>query len=80
MLVGRDIINQLIVNDPEVSRKHAMLVWDNRHWWVIDTESKNGVLLNQQQVIAAKLRPGQVFSIGSSQIREVRLGEELQAK
>lgn len=80
VLVGRDLINQLIVNDPEVSRKHAMLVWDNRHWWVIDTESKNGVHLNQQQVIAAKLLPGQLFSIGSSQIREVRLGEELQPK
>ena len=80
VLVGRDLINQLIVNDPEVSRRHAMLVWDNRCWWVIDTESKNGVRLNQQLVVAAKLQPGQVFSIGSSQIREVHLSDALQPK
>jgi hypothetical protein len=36
--------------------------------------------LNHKQVIAAKLLPGQVFSIGSSQISEVRLGEERQPK
>ncbi|MHB8811342.1 MAG: FHA domain-containing protein [Desulfobulbaceae bacterium] len=77
VLVGRDITNQLIVNDPEVSRKHAMLVWDNKHWWVIDTESKNGVRLNQLLVAAAKLPFGQVFTIGTSLIMEVKFRENL---
>lgn len=77
VLVGRDLTNQLIVNDPEVSRKHAMLVWDNKHWWVIDMESKNGVSLNQQLVATAKLPPGQVFTIGTSLIKEVKFGENL---
>lgn len=77
VLVGRDLTNQLIVNDPEVSRRHALLVWDNRHWWVIDTESKNGILINQQRVGSAKLPLGQVFAIGTSLIREIQLGVEL---
>ncbi|XP_057849582.2 protein phosphatase 2C 70 isoform X2 [Cryptomeria japonica] len=50
--IGRVPQNDLVVNDPEVSGKHAVVNWNSKNskWELIDLGSLNGTLLNSQPV------------------------------
>ena len=34
--LGRDAANDLAINDPQISRRHASLSWDGLHWILQD--------------------------------------------
>jgi pSer/pThr/pTyr-binding forkhead associated (FHA) protein len=34
--------NDLVLNHPSVSRKHARVEARNTHWWIVDLKSTNG--------------------------------------
>ncbi len=53
------------INFPAVSRQHAAIEVDHRGYRVVDTESKNGVYVNNIRVIDAFLSDGDVIQIGS---------------
>ncbi len=42
-VIGRELINDLIISDPEVSRKHARLFKKNEQYYVEDLNSTNGI-------------------------------------
>jgi len=63
--VGRTEGNDLILNHPSVSRKHARFELRGEHWWVIDLKSTNGVKLNANLVTEAQVAVGDKISIGS---------------
>jgi pSer/pThr/pTyr-binding forkhead associated (FHA) protein len=44
--LGRDLGNDIVVQDPEVSRYHLKLQWMDKTYQVEDNESTNGTLLN----------------------------------
>jgi hypothetical protein len=52
--VGRTDDNDLMLDNPLVSRQHARLHLDGRGVWIMDLNSSNGVLVNN-----ARIQPGQ---------------------
>jgi len=67
--VGRAEDNDIVLADPQASLHHAILRYDGTTWSVEDLGSKNGTLVNEQQVTAAILRAGDRLQIGGTTIR-----------
>src|SRR5437588_7499552 len=63
--VGRTEGNDLILNHPSVSRKHARFELRGDNWWIVDLKSTNGVKLNGNLVTEAQVAAGDKLSIGS---------------
>jgi adenylate cyclase len=66
--VGRTEGNDLILNHPSVSRKHAKFELRSERWWVIDLKSTNGVKVNGNLVTEAQVNSGDTLLIGSVQL------------
>eukprot|EP00250_Pteridium_aquilinum_P018101 c23942_g1_i1 orf=405-1982(-) len=82
LTIGRLPTNNLVVNDPEVSGKHACIKWNSQSfvWDFVDLGSLNGTHLNDQPVardqsndgstrkhsVAIELATGDVVLLGSS--------------
>lgn len=63
--IGRDISNRLVINDPEVSRRHARLTAQSGGYVIEDLGSTNGVFIDGQRLMGPHLlRPGQVVMLG----------------
>ncbi len=69
--VGRGRSNELVLQDPSVSREHAELVptVDGRGWRVRDLGSTNGVAVNGTKVQDQPLAPGDTITFGSCDVR-----------
>ena len=66
--VGRASTNQIVLRDPSVSSHHAIIALKNQAYWVTDTQSTNGTLLNQQRLVPqvpSKLHPGDAIRFGN---------------
>lgn len=46
ILIGRDAICDLRLEDQTISSRHARLSFRQGQWWIEDLQSKNGTLLN----------------------------------
>ncbi|HEY8131209.1 MAG TPA: adenylate/guanylate cyclase domain-containing protein [Thermoanaerobaculia bacterium] len=68
MSVGRTEGNDLVLNHPSVSRKHARFEPRNGAWWIVDLKSTNGVKLNGNLITEAQVNVGDKISIGSVQL------------
>jgi adenylate cyclase len=66
--VGRTEGNDLILNHPSVSRKHARFEPRNNAWWIVDLKSTNGVKVNGNLVTEAQVNSGDMIHVGSVQI------------
>src|SRR4029450_3289397 len=64
-LLGRDPGADLVVNDPSVSRRHALLERRPEGWVVLDQRSANGTFINNQRVEQAVLQSGQQLRLGA---------------
>ena len=65
LTIGRDEECSVILDDANVSRFHARLVFHNAAIWVQDAGSRNGVFLNGKRVVRHKqLSPGDELVIG----------------
>ncbi len=65
LTLGRDEECTVVLDDPNVSRFHARLVFHNAAIWVQDAGSRNGVFLNGKRVVRHKqLGPGDELIIG----------------
>jgi pSer/pThr/pTyr-binding forkhead associated (FHA) protein len=53
LTLGRDEECSVVLDDPNVSRFHARLVFHNASIWVQDAGSRNGVFLNGKRVVCA---------------------------
>lgn len=71
-LLGRDPGADLVVNDPSVSRRHALIERRPEGWVVLDQRSANGTFINNQRVEQALLQAGQQLRLGAVTF-EVRL-------
>ena len=67
--IGRSTTNDLVINDPEISRRHAVILFEHEQYRIQDLNSKAGVIVNGQRVRAQILQPGDVIQIGSTTLR-----------
>lgn len=68
-LIGRSMECQLSLDDPLVSRKHALLVVTSEHVEVHDLGSRNGVVVNGEKVDGkCKLGDGDRILIGAQEL------------
>jgi hypothetical protein len=76
--VGRGKANELVLQDPSVSRDHAELVRgaDGEGWRVRDLGSTNGVAVNGARVQDHQLAAGDLVSFGSCELRFDRFDDE----
>jgi adenylate cyclase len=68
MSIGRTEGNDLVLNHPSVSRKHARFEPRSEAWWIVDLKSTNGVKVNGNLVTESRVGPGDKISIGSVQL------------
>src|SRR5438270_1998 len=68
LAIGRTEGNDLVLNHPSVSRKHAKLESRDNRWWVVDLKSTNGVKVNGNLVTEAQVAAGDKLHIGSVQL------------
>lgn len=67
MTVGRDLQNTIILNDAEVSRKHARIYPQSGGFVLEDLGSTNGTFVNGQRLMGPHLlRPGEVIFFGET--------------
>ena len=66
--LGRALDNDVVIDDPRVSRHHAQLRLRQGRYVVYDTGSSGGTLVNQQPVSEAALRGGDVISLAGAQV------------
>ncbi len=65
--IGRDPENDLVVQDPSVSGRHASIQWDGQRGIIVELGSVNGTFINLQKIWArAALTTGDRLSFGRS--------------
>jgi hypothetical protein len=61
--IGRRADNQLVIDDPRVSREHAQLRAVKGHYVIFDLNSTGGTFVNDTPVTQSVLFPGDVISL-----------------
>ena len=65
LFLGRDLSSDLVINDPEVSRRHLRLVLDGATYRIEDLGSTNGTFIHGLRLtVPALLKPGEVITLG----------------
>jgi FHA domain-containing protein len=63
--VGRDSTNEIVINDAEISRRHARLTFQGGKYVLEDLGSTNGTFVNGQRLAGPRvLKAGEVVSFG----------------
>ena len=63
--LGRSAVANVRLDDPSVSRRHALIVWENeKPLRVLDDRSLNGIYINGEPVEWGKLGDGDELAIG----------------
>jgi predicted component of type VI protein secretion system len=65
MFIGRDMANEIVINDPEVSRRHARVFVQAGNTVIEDLGSTNGTSINGQRLTGPYImRPGELITFG----------------
>lgn len=65
IFIGRDTSNNIVVNDPEVSRRHARLFREGDNYFYEDLGSTNGTFIQEQRITTPTLlKTGMILEIG----------------
>lgn len=68
-VIGRSRRCDVIVDTPEVSHNHAVLTrYDDGSWTISDADSKNGLVVNGEEVTICALHEGDVIEIGGVEL------------
>jgi hypothetical protein len=68
MTIGRSRECEILIDDPNVSRRHAELRKTIEGWMIADLGSTNGVKVNGRRVEHAVLKPGDEITLGLSRL------------
>ncbi|MCD4752407.1 MAG: FHA domain-containing protein [Anaerolineaceae bacterium] len=65
IFIGRDLSNDIVINDPEISRRHARLYKQGNAYVLEDLGSTNGTSVNSKRLTGpCKLNHGEVVEMG----------------
>ncbi len=70
--IGRNPSAGLNLEDPTVSRRHALIVHDEHGTRILDDRSRNGVVVRGRRVGAATLHDGDVIELGRVRMHYLR--------
>ena len=71
LVIGRDVNNDIVVNDAEVSRTHTRLTLQADGYLVEDLASTNGTFVNGQRLTTPRLlRSGDMLGLGETVVME----------
>ena len=65
-IIGRGAECDLVLEDDDVSRRHAAIEREGTHWIIIDLKSTNGVVVDGQRVKRARLGDRSRFRLGDT--------------
>jgi hypothetical protein len=68
LTIGRSRECEVMLADPNVSRKHAEVRREGGRWIVADLGSTNGIKVNGRRVDRAQLEPGDRITLGLSEL------------
>jgi len=68
LTIGRSHDCGIVLDDPNVSRRHAELRPEGEGWAVADLGSTNGITVNGSRVERAVLQPGDEIALGRSRL------------
>ena len=66
--VGRSRDSDVVLCDPEISRRHALLRFRDGKWILEDLRSRNGTAVNGIRVGRCELRPGDRLVMGGHEL------------
>jgi adenylate cyclase len=66
--IGRTEGNDLVLNHPSVSRRHARVEMRDGHYWIVDLKSTNGVKVNGNLIGESAVEAGDKILVGSVQL------------
>lgn len=72
--LGRGSHADLRFEDCGVSRDHAILIRQSRHFRILDNRSANGTYVNGRQTMASNLSDGDVIELGPVRLQFVEIG------
>jgi pSer/pThr/pTyr-binding forkhead associated (FHA) protein len=64
--IGRDVFNSLSLQDPEVSRSHAIIFEQDGETTIKDLKSRNGIFVGGEKVTEGTLKPGDEIILGTT--------------
>ena len=67
-VLGRSREADIVLEDPNVSRRHAELRREGERWAIADLGSTNGVKVNGRRVDRALLEPGDAIVLGTLEL------------
>lgn len=70
--IGRDRINDIVIDDPLASRKHAIIEKIGENFFIKDLKSTNSTYVNNNPLRpgeSKKLQPGSVITIGKCEFQ-----------
>ena len=80
-VIGRSKSSDIQIQDPTVSRNHAVLTrYDDGSWTITDAGSKSGTLVNGKKVGIRALRGGETITIGSVDMKLSPITERQEIK
>jgi predicted component of type VI protein secretion system len=68
VVVGRLSTNDVVLADPNVSRRHAELRRDGEQWVLVDLGSTNGTLVNGKLAREHEIKDGDKLSFGTTEV------------
>jgi len=66
--IGRNLDNDLVLNDPTVSRFHAEIRYIDSQFLLVDKNSSSGTYLNNQRITVSQLFAGDILQISHTPI------------
>lgn len=66
--IGRNLENDLVLNDPTVSRFHAEIRYIDSQFLLVDKNSSSGTFLNNQKITVGQLFAGDILQISHTPI------------
>ena len=66
--IGRNVNNNIIINEPLVSRYHARIVYRNQKFFLEDLGSTHGSKVNGEWIKIQQIKNGDTISIASTPI------------